>query len=64
MRRLATTVPIAFRQQNGGDYLIPTMQLRPGLGDPAATSFALHVDRAKDVEELHVQRYPEAQLSA
>jgi NAD(P)H dehydrogenase (quinone) len=44
MRTLATTPPIPYRQQNGGDYLIPSMQLRPGLGDPSATGFALHVD--------------------
>jgi NAD(P)H dehydrogenase (quinone) len=44
MRTLATTAPIPYRQQNGGDYLIPSMQLRPGLGDPHATGFALHVN--------------------
>ena len=42
MRTLATTPPIPYRRQNGGDYLIPSMQLRPGLGDPGATGFALH----------------------
>jgi NAD(P)H dehydrogenase (quinone) len=44
MRTLATTPPIQYRQQNGGDYLIPSMQLRPDLGDPGATGVALHVD--------------------
>lgn len=48
MRTLATEPPIPYRQQNGGDYLIPSMQLRPGLGDPGATGFALHVDGAHD----------------
>jgi NAD(P)H dehydrogenase (quinone) len=43
MRSFATTKPIAYRQQNGGDYLIPSMQLRPELGDPDAAGFALHV---------------------
>ena len=42
MRTLATTPPIPYRRQNGGDYLIPSMQLRPGLGDPGASGFALH----------------------
>ncbi|MDR3518687.1 MAG: NAD(P)H-dependent oxidoreductase [Azospirillaceae bacterium] len=42
MRKLATATPIPYRRQNGGDYLIPSMQLRPELGDPGATSFALH----------------------
>ncbi len=44
MRTLFTTRPIPYRQQNGGDYLIPRMQLRPELGDPGATGFALHVN--------------------
>lgn len=43
MRTLATTAPIPYRQQNGGDYVIPSMQLRPGLGEPDASGFALHV---------------------
>jgi NAD(P)H dehydrogenase (quinone) len=46
MRTLATTTPIPYRRQNGGDYLIPTMQLSPGLGDPATTGFALHLNGA------------------
>jgi NAD(P)H dehydrogenase (quinone) len=46
MRTLATTPPIPYRQQNGGDYLIPSMQLRPELGDPGATGFALHLNGA------------------
>lgn len=46
MRTLATTPPIPYRQQNGGDYLIPSMQLRPGLGDAGATGFALHLNGA------------------
>jgi NAD(P)H dehydrogenase (quinone) len=46
MRKLATTAPIPYRRQNFGDYLIPSTQLRPGLGDPGATGFALHVAEA------------------
>jgi NAD(P)H dehydrogenase (quinone) len=42
MRTLATTQPIPYRRQNGGDYFIPSMQLRPGREDPAAVGFALH----------------------
>ncbi|MCA1491914.1 NAD(P)H-dependent oxidoreductase [Sinorhizobium alkalisoli] len=48
MRTLATTPPIPYRQQNGGDYLIPIMQLRPGLTDAAATGFALHLDDSRE----------------
>ncbi|OWJ59853.1 NAD(P)H-dependent oxidoreductase [Inquilinus limosus] len=44
MRTLATTPPIPYRRQNGGDYLIPSMQLRPGLGDPGTSGFGLHAD--------------------
>jgi NAD(P)H dehydrogenase (quinone) len=43
MRTLATTAPIAYRQQNGGDYLIPSMQLRAGLERPGTTGLALHL---------------------
>jgi NAD(P)H dehydrogenase (quinone) len=46
MRTLATTAPIPYRMQNGGDYLIPSMQLRPGLGDSGAGGFALHLEGA------------------
>ncbi|TIS53617.1 NAD(P)H-dependent oxidoreductase [Mesorhizobium sp.] len=46
MRTLETIRPIPYRRQNGGDYHIPSMQLRPELGDPGATGFALHEDRA------------------
>lgn len=43
MRALGSTPPIPYRQQNGGDYLIPSMQLRPELGKAAAIGFALHL---------------------
>lgn len=45
MRTLTTTPPIPYRRQNGGDYSIPSMRLRPELGDPHATGFALHQRR-------------------
>ncbi|MDE5445083.1 flavodoxin family protein [Bradyrhizobium sp. CSA207] len=47
MRTLATTPPIPYRCQNGGDYLIPSMQLRTGLEDSGANGFALHVEQAE-----------------
>jgi NAD(P)H dehydrogenase (quinone) len=47
MRTLATTSPIPYRRQNGGDYLIPSMQLRAGLEHSGATGFALHVEQAE-----------------
>jgi NAD(P)H dehydrogenase (quinone) len=51
MRTLFTAHSIPYRQQNGGDYLIPSMQLHPKLGNPGTTGFALHLnneDRAAD----------------
>ncbi len=42
MRTLETTTPIAYRQQNGGDYHIPSMELREGLG-AGRSGFGLHV---------------------
>ena len=42
MRGLATDAPIAYRPQNGGDYHIPSMELRDGLG-AGASGFGLHV---------------------
>jgi len=44
IRTLATTPPIPYRRQNGGDYRIPSLQLRPELGDPGAAGFALHLN--------------------
>ena len=41
---IATTQPISYRRQKGGDYLIPRMQIRPELGASEATGFAPHVD--------------------
>src|SRR5438552_291360 len=47
MRTLATASPVPYRRQNGGDYLIPGMQLRAGLESPEASSFALHLAPAQ-----------------
>ena len=46
LRTLWTTEPIPYRRQNDGDYLIPSMKLRPDLGDRAA-GFALHLKSAE-----------------
>lgn len=42
MRTIQTTQPIPFRPQNGGDYLIPAMTLRPELEAPGVSGFSLH----------------------
>ncbi|SEL52771.1 NAD(P)H dehydrogenase (quinone) [Pseudoxanthomonas sp. GM95] len=42
---LFTTPPIAFRKQNGGDYVIPALTLHDGIA-PGQTGFAAHVSTA------------------
>ncbi|MGL4684914.1 MAG: NAD(P)H-dependent oxidoreductase [Hafnia alvei] len=39
---LWSTAPIAFRQQNGGDYTIPELTLTPDIA-PELTGFAAHI---------------------
>ncbi|MDW3710588.1 MULTISPECIES: NAD(P)H-dependent oxidoreductase [unclassified Pseudomonas] len=41
---LWTTTPIAYRQQNGGDYEIPALTLKPDVA-PGEVGFAAHVKR-------------------
>ncbi|KAF4454445.1 NAD(P)H dehydrogenase (quinone) [Fusarium austroafricanum] len=43
LRQLETIEPIAYRPQNGGDYEIPTLTLKPGLGGSTETGFSLHI---------------------
>ncbi len=43
MQRLGTEEPIPYRQQNGGGYTIPNLELREGLEAPAASGFGLHL---------------------
>lgn len=47
IRTLNDTPPIAYRQQNEGDYQIPTMQLLPDLEEPGVKGFALHLQNKK-----------------
>ena len=42
LRTISTTKPIRFRPQNGGDYEIPALALKPELGDASASGFSLH----------------------
>ena len=46
MRTIETTDPIPYRQQNGGDYIIPSMRLKLGFEDAGASGFSLHVSRS------------------
>lgn len=43
MRTLFLRAPIPYRRQNDGDYLIPSMELKPGLGEPMTSGFGLHL---------------------
>ncbi|ASY65145.1 NAD(P)H oxidoreductase YRKL (plasmid) [Sinorhizobium sojae CCBAU 05684] len=58
MRGLATAPPIPYRQQNGGDYLIPSMQLRPDVGEADANGFALHLNDEGRVPPISAARRP------
>ncbi|GGE00855.1 NAD(P)H dehydrogenase (quinone) [Aureimonas endophytica] len=42
MRTLFTTVPLPYRHQNGGDYLIPSMELQPSI-EPGQAGFSVHL---------------------
>lgn len=46
MRTIETIPPIPYRRQNFGDYVIPTMQLRPELEAPGTTGFSIHRSEA------------------
>jgi NAD(P)H dehydrogenase (quinone) len=39
---LWTDAPIAFRKQNGGDYSVPALELKPSLA-PGRSGFAVHI---------------------
>ncbi|APO76813.1 flavodoxin-like protein [Rhizobium etli 8C-3] len=47
MRTLESTQPIPFRRQNGGDYLIPSLELRPGLEATGVSGFSLHLKQVE-----------------
>ena len=47
IRTLKSTRPIPYRRQNGGDYHIPSMELRPELEAVGASGFSLHLKQAE-----------------
>ena len=50
LRNLSITKPIAYRPQNGGDYEMPTLTLKPGIeSDSTADYFSLHIRKTEDV---------------
>lgn len=47
MRTLESTTPLPFRRQNGGDYLIPSLELRPKLEPAGVAGFSLHLKQVE-----------------
>lgn len=62
-RRLDTLFsapPLPFRRQNGGDYLIPELGLRPDLA-PGRSGFGVHLAEERPASILHVAQAGEEQ---
>lgn len=43
LRTFAATEPIRYRRQNFGDYVLPSLQLKPELEEPGTSGYALHI---------------------
>lgn len=43
LKKINDIEPISYRKQNGGDYTVPELTLRPELGRANASGFSLHV---------------------
>lgn len=52
LRELSTTEPIPFRPQNGGEYELPTLTLKPGLESASQSGFSMHTRPSKDAKNL------------
>ncbi|KAF4341884.1 NAD(P)H dehydrogenase (quinone) [Fusarium beomiforme] len=50
LRQLDTIEPIAYRPQNGGDYELPSLLLKPGLEEDNTSGFSLHVRKTREAE--------------
>lgn len=48
MRSLFETSAIPFRRQNGGDYAIPSMELRPEAVRSDLIGFAVHLETSNE----------------
>ncbi len=59
MRTLGTTEPIAYRRQNGGDYDIPSLKLRPELAARGAPGFRLHLRTGGSADSANQSIAPE-----
>lgn len=43
LKKINDIEPISYRKQNGGDYTVPELKLRPELGKSNVSGFSLHV---------------------
>lgn len=51
LRELYTTEPIAFRPQNGGEYQLPTLTLKPEVEAASQSGFSVHIRPSKDAQD-------------
>lgn len=51
MRELSTTDPIAFRPQNGGEYELPILTLKPEVEAATQSGFSVHIRPSKDAHD-------------
>ena len=54
LRALSVTKPIAYRPQNGGDYEMPALTLKPEVESSSTwDSLSLHIRETKDTDTAH-----------
>lgn len=51
LRELTTTEPIAFRPQNGGEYELPNLTLKPEVETASQSGFSVHVRPFEDAQD-------------
>lgn len=51
LRELSTMEPIPFRPQNGGEYELPTLILKPDLEAASESGFSVHIRPSKNVQD-------------
>ncbi|EDO17291.1 hypothetical protein Kpol_538p51 [Vanderwaltozyma polyspora DSM 70294] len=45
LHNIETLEPIKYRRQNGGDYIFPSLELKPEIGDKNDHGFSLHIEK-------------------
>ncbi|KAG6361649.1 hypothetical protein INS49_009876 [Diaporthe citri] len=51
LRKLSTMQPIPFRPQNGGEYELPTLVLKPEVEAASESGFSVHIRPSKDAQD-------------